>query len=270
MNLEEYKNYLSLNIDAKNTQKNYLRVATQFFANFPTFNQQNFDNFLLKKLEEGVSKNTFNLYMFALKKYSEFSGIGITCPKQKKSGRTERAYLTEQELFEELFPYFQRLFKNYEFVMFVFKLFFYTGLRPCELVNLKTEDIFLKDCYFIIRDPKDKDDRKIPFPKELLLNVELYKQKEGSAFKITYLQLKYYFDKINNYLNYKKKLTPYSLRNSFAYYCIEQGMPLDRLQLLMGHADIQTTMIYAKPNEKQAIDCYYDTVKIYKPKKGKK
>lgn len=270
MNLENYKNYLSLNIDAKNTQKNYLRVATQFFANFPIFNQETFDNFLLKKLEEGVSKNTFNLYMFALKKYSEFSEVEITCPKQKRPGKTERAYLTEQELFEELFPYFQRLFQDYEFVKFIFKLFFYTGLRPDELVNLKTEDVNLKDYCFVIRNPKDRDDRKIPFPKELLSDIEKFKQQEGKVFNLTYIQLKYYFQKINTQLNYKKKLTPYSLRNSFAYYCIEKGMPLDRLQLLMGHADIQTTMIYAKPSEKQAIDCYYDTVKIYKPKKGKK
>ena len=54
----------------------------------------------------------------------------------------------------------------------------------------------------------------------------------------------------------KQDLHFHSLRHSFAVRCMERGIPLNQIQIILGHESIATTGIYLRINPKDALDNY--------------
>jgi len=42
---------------------------------------------------------------------------------------------------------------------------------------------------------------------------------------------------------------------------LDNGVPIEKLQILLGHSDLKTTMIYAKPKVTDAINSYLNNIK---------
>jgi len=101
MNLKEFRNWLLVNRDSKNTIDTYLRQMKIFFKSFDEFNQETINKFLLKRLEDRVSKGTWNLDMSSIRAYSQFSDVEIVLPKNKKLDKKIQPYLEEKQ-FEEM------------------------------------------------------------------------------------------------------------------------------------------------------------------------
>jgi len=138
-----------------------------------------------------------------------------------------------------------------------FGLGFFSGLRVSEVVKLKPEDIDFKRRTILIKESKGGKDRIVPLPKNMpisyfkLLPFRYKNVKSGSrSLQITFMK----------YLRAakldKKGISFHSLRHSFATRALQQGMPINQVQLLMGHTNLSTTSIYLKANPFEAINKY--------------
>jgi integrase/recombinase XerD len=57
----------------------------------------------------------------------------------------------------------------------------------------------------------------------------------------------------------KKRITPQTLRNSFAVHMILNGADVKSIQELLGHEDITTTQIYLSVTKSRIKDVYDST-----------
>lgn len=262
MLLNNFKDYLKLNVDSTNSQIQYLSRVKCFFDKYKKFTQESVNSYLSKRLDS-ISKSTFNQTMTAFRHYGTMTNIKLVFPKYKKISIKEKDYLTEDEILNELLPYYNQLFPiKGEFYKFVTKFLFYTGVRPDEMCSLLTKDIDFEKHIFIVRNPKDHEDKKVPFPSVLIPLMKRYLQTDRVlAYNVKYSHIQYVFNRLNSELQYKKKLNSYMLRHSFAHYLLDNGVPIEKLQILMGHSDLKTTMIYARPREQDALQSYFDKIK---------
>ncbi|MGD8973997.1 MAG: site-specific tyrosine recombinase XerD [Desulfobacterales bacterium] len=139
------------------------------------------------------------------------------------------------------------------------ELLYAAGLRVSELVTLKLQDIYLESGFVRVLGKGSKE-RVVPIGMHAKERVEVYLNnfrnvllknqispflfvaRAGNPFTRQgfWKLLRKYAQKAQ--LN--KKVTPHSLRHSFASHLLEGGADLRAVQVMLGHVDISTTQIY--------------------------
>jgi integrase/recombinase XerD len=133
------------------------------------------------------------------------------------------------------------------------------GLRVSELVRLKIQDVHL-DAGFVRVFGKGSKERVVPIGQYAREKILFYlEQARGRLIRgqaSPYLFLARAGQPMSRQGFWKllrqhaasagllKKVTPHSLRHSFATHLLEGGADLRAVQLMLGHADISTTQIY--------------------------
>ena len=152
------------------------------------------------------------------------------------------------------------------------ELMYGSGLRVSELVNLSLYSIDLYNNTVLIEGKGNKQ-RIVPiseytnkYIKEYLeIRYLLIKKKYGDCDKLFLnnhglpISRNGFNFLINNLLkekNIQKKVTPHTLRHSFATHMLDNGADLKTIQELLGHSDIVTTRIYTHISNKQVHDNY--------------
>jgi integrase/recombinase XerD len=134
-----------------------------------------------------------------------------------------------------------------------------SGLRVSELVHLKIQDIHL-DAGFVRVLGKGSKERIVPIGQYAREKVLFYLENArgrlvkncSSPFLFTAragrpMTRQGFWKQLRRYAGSAgilKKVTPHSLRHSFASHLLEGGADLRAVQLMLGHADIATTQIY--------------------------
>lgn len=138
-----------------------------------------------------------------------------------------------------------------------------TGLRVSELIGLKRTDIKLDSNQFRVIGKGSKM-RSVFFTKQAREKLERYLAARTD-------DTPYIFVSLSNFSTYKqlsrnsieelvrtyakqagidKKVTPHTLRHSFATSLIKKGADIRSVQTLLGHASITTTQIYTHVDDK--------------------
>ena len=166
-----------------------------------------------------------------------------------KIGRvyTQRNFLTKREL-KDLYLNFEDkrrfLTKTEQDTMRVFLFSCFTGLRYSDLRSLDASEIF--DWKIRKQMHKTGDPVYVPIPVQarLLLPEKL---SAGRVFRVVENS---YFNrtlrKAAKKLGYFKYIHCHLARHTFATTCITLGIPLPATSKLLGHRNLETTLIYAK------------------------
>jgi integrase/recombinase XerD len=128
------------------------------------------------------------------------------------------------------------------------------GLRVSETSHLKIADIDSKRMQIRVEQGKGKKDRYTLLSKTLVDVLRDYwkmyrpslwlfpSSRENKPIDVSTIQR--VFKKALKETKIQKPATVHTLRHSFATHLLEQGVGLFKIQKLLGHAYIQTTMIY--------------------------
>jgi integrase/recombinase XerD len=144
------------------------------------------------------------------------------------------------------------------------ELMYATGMRVSELVGLKMGDVNLEDgfakCF-----GKGGKERIVPFGKKAKESVARYLEKSRPRLLKKKISNFLFLTRLGKSMSrqtfwkiikrcarearIKKKITPHSLRHSFATHILERGADLRIVQEMLGHSDISTTQIYTHVNK---------------------
>lgn len=159
----------------------------------------------------------------------------------------------------------------------ILELLFSTGLRVSELANLNRDSINLKKDEFTVRGKGDKprlvfisDSAKQCLADYLQLRRDLSptlfirhdkasvkaREKSETEPRLTPRSIQRIVERYSKFAGITKKVTPHTLRHSFATDLLQAGADIRSVQALLGHASITTTQIYTHVTNKRLKEVY--------------
>lgn len=131
------------------------------------------------------------------------------------------------------------------------------GLRRFELLNIEIQDVDFDRKMLHIRQGKGRKDRYVPISNLILKGLKRYifleKPKkwlfyrydnEGVLKPYAESGVQWVIRETRKKSCIKKQFTAHTLRHSYATHLLEMGLDLVSLKELLGHASVQTTMLY--------------------------
>jgi integrase/recombinase XerD len=150
------------------------------------------------------------------------------------------------------------------------------GLRVSEVINLKISDLFFEEGFIRVLGKGNKE-RYVPIHLEAQKYILIYKKEirsqiqpkkgfedtlflnrrgNGLTRQMIFIILKDLAIKID----LKKKISPHTLRHSFATHLLQNGADLRAIQQILGHESITTTEIYVHVDKtylKEVVETFH-------------
>ncbi|MEK6904809.1 MAG: tyrosine-type recombinase/integrase [Nanoarchaeota archaeon] len=231
---------LRLRRHSPRTEKAYLSVVKNFLAS-----EKSPRDFLLGHTAN--SRSTMRSVYFALKFFYEqvlHQKLDEELPLAKGSSKLP-AVLNKEEvksLFDVTFNLKHRL---------VLMLLYYSGMRLNELVNVQWDDFDFERGMIHLKITKGEKERVVFLHEKLkTLIQDFHLQNKGLVFhsnlgkKYNQRSIQMIVRQAAEKAGITKKVTPHTLRHSFATHLLEGGADIRSIQALLGHKNLQTTQIY--------------------------
>lgn len=135
-----------------------------------------------------------------------------------------------------------------------------TGIRVGELVNLNIGDINFEERECIVYGKGNKQ-RKVYFDAKAKVHLKRYLEQRNDYNEALFVTLDSPFErlkisgveirlrKLGRLASLNQRVHPHKFRRSMATRAIDKGMPIEQVQKLLGHQQIDTTMHYAMVNQ---------------------
>lgn len=288
-NLNAYNDYLQ-------KEKNYshltLRAYQDDIISFQNYLNEEHDSLSLEKInytqvrswivtlvESGIANKSINRKISSLKSYYkfllkikqiEFSPLSkhksLKVPKKVQIPFSEKelSNVLEVELIENDFESIRN--------KLIIELFYATGIRRVELINLKSNNIDKHNKTLKVLGKRNKE-RIIPLLDCTIDLLHLYNEERN---KLTHLQNPdvlilskngkklsetFVYRLINTYfstVSEKVKKSPHVLRHTFATHLLNNGADLNSVKELLGHASLSSTQIYTHSSLSELQKVYKD------------
>ncbi len=235
------------------TFNNYMRCVAHLSLHFnalPThLTHDQLEDYLYLLKKKGVAESFFKHTVYGLRFLFRVVGLpdrAIKLPALKNSLKLP-VVLSQKEVKELLQA--PILLKHRAIIAILYGC----GLRCQELRKLQIKDVDFERNMIHIRQSKGKKDRYVPMGAVLRNEIKSYLIKDKP--------IKWLFNgkNLNGYspqgvqraireahhkTSIQKRITPHTLRHTYATHLLEQGLDIVSIKELLGHSFIQTTMIY--------------------------
>jgi len=211
----------------------------------------------LNRLKDGVTGATINREIALLQHMLNTAVKWGYIQTNPISGKIEKfqenkdkwTYLTPDEV-ERIRENLKEIYKD------LFDFLLYTGLRLGDALRLRWEDINLYSGFILVRGNRTKGGKTFGIPlnqkaREVLekkLTKEKNIRKEDKVFKHSDGHFRRAFKKALEKAGLPKTIRVHDLRHTFASWLAMSGVPIQQIQVLMGHSQINMTLRYAHLN----------------------
>lgn len=206
----------------------------------------------LADIFDSKSKNTVMLAAASLKFFfKEILGKELTNLKMPKKDSKLPEVLTKEEV--------KRMIDSADNQKsrLIISLLYSTGLRVSELVNLKVDDVNFADKSGWVRRGKGAKDRLFVLSDNLGKEIQEYLTGKEHKFlfskdePLTTRNIQKIIKGTKVRAGISKKVTPHTMRHSFATHLLEQGTDIRLIQTMLGHSSLSTTQVYTHVSGEQ-------------------
>ena len=282
VSLSEEKNF------SEHTLKAYSRDLTKFanfikkfytksFTDVSNINRAQIRQFMGKEFEIGLSSKTVARRLASIKSFFnflvKFELLEYSPASQIKSPKLEKNIpnFIHTNKIKILMSIPDKNTLKGKRDLAILELFYATGMRLSELVNLNIGSINYHDRLVKVTGKGNKE-RVIPFGNHALTALKVYLNERGMGWitnektplftsknnrrisiRTVQLRMKKYLSQV---LGTKNGASPHVLRHTFGTHLLDNDADIRSIQELLGHSSMSSTQIYTKVNPKKIKEVY--------------
>ncbi len=275
MSFNSFRDYLLLE---KNYSPHTVNAYLKDLESFREFNELEFGeahinavnysqirSWIINLVESGISNRSINRKISSLNSYYKFllkveaiTKNPLAKHKALKVSKKVQIPFSQKEVDDVLNDFnFDNTFEGIRDRLII-ELFYSTGIRRIELVQLQLQDVDLSQKTLKVLGKRNKE-RYIPLLNNVINTITEYFSKRNALEEITDKQALFLTKKgdkiyetlvyriINEYFSKastKVKKSPHILRHSFATHLLNQGADLNAVKELLGHSSLAATQVY--------------------------